>query len=87
MPKTINDLNKHKFIAFGKGAPSPVFNPDWALKVGMKDNTKRKSIMKVNSVMGLLLAVESGVGLAALPDYLVFQSTNLIKYYQKWKDL
>ena len=83
IPKTINDLNKHKFIAFGKGAPSPVFNPDWALKVGMKDNTKRKSIMKVNSVMGLLLAVESGVGLAALPDYLVFQSTNLIKVLPK----
>ena len=83
IPKTINDLNKHKFISFGKGAPSPVYNPDWALKIGMKDNVKRKSIMKVNSVMGLLLAVESGVGLAALPDYLVFQSTNLIKVLPK----
>ena len=49
------------------------------MKLGMKDNKKRKSVMKVNSVMGLLLAVESGVGLAALPDYLVFQSRNLIK--------
>jgi len=83
MPKTINDLNKHRFISFGKGAPSPVYNPDWALKIGMKDSKKRKSIMKVNSVMGLLLAVESGVGLAALPDYLVFQSTNLIKVLPK----
>ena len=27
MPKTIGDLNKHKFISFGKGAPSPVYNP------------------------------------------------------------
>jgi DNA-binding transcriptional LysR family regulator len=79
IPKTVNDLNKHRFISFGKGAPSPVFNPDWAMKLGMKDNKKRKSVMKVNSVMGLLLAVESGVGLAALPDYLVFQSRNLIK--------
>ena len=61
-PKTINDLNKHKFISFGKGTPSPVFNPDWALKLGMKDNKKRKSCMKVNSVYGLLLAVQSGVG-------------------------
>ena len=83
MPKTINDLNSHRFISFGKGAPSPVYNPDWALKIGMKDNKKRKSIMKVNSVMGLLLAVESGVGLAALPDYLVFQSRNLIKVVPK----
>ena len=38
------------------------------MKLGMKDNKKRKSVMKVNSVMGLLLAVESGVGLAALPE-------------------
>ncbi len=83
MPKSINDLNKHKFISFGKGTPSPVYNPDWALKIGMKDSKKRKSIMKVNSVMGLLLAVESGVGLAALPDYLVFQSKNLIKVLPK----
>ena len=78
-PKTLSDLNNHKFISYGKGAPSPVFNPDWALKIGMKDNKKRKPIMKVNSVMGLLLAVESGVGIAALPDYLVSSSNNLIK--------
>ena len=79
IPKTINDLNKHRFISFGKGAPSPVFNPDWALKLGLKDKKKRKPIMKVNSISGLLLAVESGVGLAALPDYLVSQSNNVIK--------
>ena len=78
-PKTKNDLNKHNFISYGKGAPSPVFNPDWALKIGMKDNKKRKPIMKVNSVMGLLLAVQSGVGLAALPDYLIFPESNIIK--------
>jgi len=83
IPKTINDLNQHRFISFGKGAPSPVFNPDWALKLGIKDNKKRKSIMKVNSVMGLLLAVESGVGLAALPDYLVSQSNNVVKVLPK----
>ena len=79
IPKKLNDLNQHRFISFGKGAPSPVYNPDWALKLGIKDGKKRKPIMKVNSVMGLLLAVESGVGLAALPEYLVSNSINLIK--------
>jgi len=78
-PKTLNDLNKHKFISFGKGTPSPVFNPDWALKLGMKDNKKRKSCMKVNSVYGLLLAVQSGVGLAALPDYLTVRQPDIVK--------
>ena len=85
IPKTINDLAKHRFISFGKGAPSPVFNPDWALKLGSKDNNKIKPVMKVNSVMGLLLAVESGVGLAALPDYLVSQSNNVVKVLPKFE--
>ena len=78
-PKTINDLSKHKFITFGRGAPSPVFNPEWALKLGMKENKTMKTVMKVNSVYGLLLAVQSGVGLAALPDYLTIKQPNIIK--------
>ena len=78
-PKTVKDLDKHKFISFGRGAPSPVYNPDWALKLGMKDNKKRKTVMKVNSVYGLLLAVQSGVGLAALPDYITASVSNIIR--------
>ncbi|MBA1338282.1 MAG: LysR family [Pelagibacterales bacterium] len=78
-PKTVKDLNKHKFISYGRGAPSPVFNPDWALKIGMPDGKKRKPTMKVNSVYGFLLAVQSGVGIAALPDYITFNVPNITK--------
>ena len=78
-PKNLSELNKHKFISYGRGAPSPVFNPDWALKLGLKDNKKRKPVMKVNSVYGLLLAVQSGVGLAALPDYITVDVPNIVK--------
>ena len=82
-PKNISDLNKHKFISYGRGAPSPVFNPDWALKLGLKDNKKRKPIMKVNSVYGLLLAVQSGVGLASLPDYITVSVPNIVRVLPK----
>tara|TARA_Y100000590_G_scaffold155602_1_gene178864 strand:+ start:379 stop:1269 length:891 start_codon:yes stop_codon:yes gene_type:complete len=78
-PKSVRDLDKHKFITYGRGAPSPVFNPDWALKLGSKDSKKRKPVMKVNSVYGLLLAVQSGVGLAALPDYITVNVPNIVK--------
>jgi DNA-binding transcriptional LysR family regulator len=78
-PKILKDLDKHKFISYGKGAPSPVYNPDWILKLGAKEGKKRKSVMKVNSVYGLLLAVQSGVGLAALPDYITHNIPNLTK--------
>ena len=78
-PKNLADLSKHKFISYGRGAPSPVFNPDWALKLGGKDNKKRRPVMKVNSVYGLLLAVQTGVGLAALPDYITVSVPNIIR--------
>ncbi|MDC0418756.1 LysR family transcriptional regulator [Pelagibacteraceae bacterium] len=78
-PKILKDLDKHKFITYGRGAPSPVYNPDWVLKLGVKLGKKRKSVMKVNSVYGLLLAVQSGVGLAALPDYIAHNIPNLTK--------
>ena len=35
--------------------------------------------MKVNSVYGLLLAVQSGVGLASLPDYITAQVPNIVR--------
>ena len=35
--------------------------------------------MKVNSVYGLLLAVQSGVGIAALPDYITTLVPNIIR--------
>ena len=82
-PKSVKDLDKHKFISFGRGAPSPVYNPDWALKLGMKDNKKRKTVMKVNSVYGLLVAGQIGVGLAALPDYLTVKQPNIVKVLPK----
>ena len=82
-PKSVNDLNKHKFISYGRGTPSPVFNPDWVLKLGLKENKKRKPSMKVNSVYGLLLAVQSGVGLAALPDYITVSVPNIVKVLPK----
>jgi DNA-binding transcriptional LysR family regulator len=78
-PKKVSDLSKHRFISYGRGAPSPVFNPDWALKLGLKEGKKIKPVMKVNSVYGLLLAVQSGVGLAALPDYMTVSIPNLIR--------
>ena len=78
-PNTVKDLDKHKFIVYGKGTPSPLSQTDWILKVGKKDSSKRKPVMRVNNIYSLLLAVESGVGLAALPDYMVQEKSTLVK--------
>ena len=79
LPRTLSDLDKHNLITYGKGSPSPLSEKEWILKVGNKDKHKRKSVMKVNNIYSLLLAVESGVGLAALPDYMVANKPGLVK--------
>ena len=79
LPRTLHDLDKHNLITYGKGSPSPLSEKEWILKVGSKDKHKRKSVMKVNNIYSLLLAVESGVGLAALPDYMVANKPGLVK--------
>ena len=79
LPRKLNDLDKHNLITYGKGSPSPLSEKEWILKVGSKDKHKRKSVMKVNNIYSLLLAVESGVGLAALPDYMVANKPGLVK--------
>jgi DNA-binding transcriptional LysR family regulator len=77
VPRSVKDLDKHKLITYGRGTPSPLSQKEWILKVGTK--VKRKSVMKVNNIYSLLLAVDSGVGLAALPDYMVIGKPGLVK--------
>ena len=77
VPRTVKDLDKHKLITYGRGTPSPLSQKEWILKLGTK--TKRKSVMKVNNIYALLLAADSGVGLAALPDYMVTGRSGLVK--------
>ena len=77
VPRTGKELDKHKIITYGRGTPSPLSQKEWILKVGTK--SKRKAVMKVNNIYSLLLAVESGVGLAALPDYMATGKPGLVK--------
>ena len=77
VPRTVKDLDRHNLITYGRGTPSPLSQKEWILKLGTK--IKRKSVMKVNNIYALLLAVDSGVGLAALPDYMTIGKPGLVK--------
>jgi len=70
LPKCAEDLDDHKIVVYGDDAKPPVDNMNWLLETGISGTTKRRPILKVNSVYGIYRAVESGLGLGALPDYL-----------------
>ncbi len=75
-PEKLEDLDHHDIIAYGDTPHSPSRDIDWVLD--KKNGEKRTPILRVNSIYGVLQAVKAGLGIAALPDYLVQGSTNVI---------
>ena len=50
---------------------------NWLRTIGAKGHQRRPTILQVNNIYGLLLAIESGLGIGALPDYMVGRNNNL----------
>ncbi len=79
VPKTVQDLDNHDLIAYPNDARSPVPNINWLLEAGDPPNGTRNATMRVNNVYAIYQAVESGLGLAALPDYMVNGSRDMVR--------
>ncbi|MGI9483535.1 MAG: LysR family transcriptional regulator [Hyphomicrobiales bacterium] len=77
MPKTVNDMDDHCILTFGT-SPSYLSNINWLESIGRPENSPRKSLLKVNNVYGLRRAVQTGMGIASIPDYIVGRETNLV---------
>lgn len=73
VPKRAEDLKNHRLIAYGDETAPPFEDVDWILSVGAKEE-KWKPISTINSLFGILQAVECGMGIAGLPDYMTRKS-------------
>jgi DNA-binding transcriptional LysR family regulator len=79
IPQTPQDLDDHDLIVYGDDARPPVVNLNWLLEAGTKNNVKRRPILQVNSIYGIFRAVQSGLGIGALPDYMSREVGNLVE--------
>ena len=79
IPKTIGDLRNHDLIVYGSDTKPPVDNVNWLLTVGDPDPSERKVALQVNNQYAIYRAVRSGLGLAALPDFMVDENLNVVK--------
>lgn len=78
-PKQVEDLDNHRIIAYQAGVPTPMRELDWAQRAGREDAKPRPPLLEINNVYGMLRAVESGFGIASVPDYMARESSNLVK--------
>jgi DNA-binding transcriptional LysR family regulator len=76
-PKTLKDLDDHAIITYGD-APVEIRGVNWLAQAGREDKPPRKPALTVNQLGAMLHVVESGAGLACLPDYLAHGNGNLV---------
>lgn len=79
VPQTIEDLDNHNIIVYGEDSRPPVGNVNWLLEAGARPGHPRRPILKVNNIYGIFRAVQSGLGVAALPDYFSREADNLVE--------
>lgn len=79
IPVTIDDLVNHCLVSFPAQASAPVPNINWMFQE-IGDLPRRLTRQfQVNSIYAMMRAVEFGVGIAALPDYMVLNNPEIIR--------
>jgi DNA-binding transcriptional LysR family regulator len=77
-PQKAEDLDNHKIILFGNYRP-PVPDVDWLAEIGRRPGSPRKPLLEVNSLTAMLQAAKSGLGIAAVPDYMHAEAEGLVR--------
>jgi DNA-binding transcriptional LysR family regulator len=78
-PKRPEELEEHRIIVYGEDARPPVPGVNWLLEVGNKPGHDRRPILTVNNTYGMLRAIMSGLGVAALPDFVASEQQGLVR--------
>jgi DNA-binding transcriptional LysR family regulator len=77
-PTRVEDLDNHRLVLFGEYRP-PISDMNWLAEAGRRAGSPRRGLLEVNSVAAMLTAVKTGVGIAALPDYMHGEDDGLVR--------
>jgi DNA-binding transcriptional LysR family regulator len=78
-PKTLEDLDNHRILSFGGAQPSYLLEVHWLATAGRNGREPRQYNYVINHMAGLRTAVESGAGIAVLPDYAAEGNPKLVQ--------
>lgn len=79
-PKSLEDLDEHRILSFGGDhQPHYLLEVHWLTKAGRAGKEPRPCHFIVNNISSLKTAVETGAGIAVLPDYAVGRDSQLVQ--------
>ena len=82
-PQRAEDLETHRLVLFGTHHP-PVSDINWLAEIG-RPGQKRRALLEVNSLHAMSLAIRSGLGLGALPDWMDEDAAGLVQVLPELK--
>ncbi len=77
-PRSMSDLDRHRIITFGDPSPAYFKDMNWLETVARGEGGPRSPILRINTTHGIRKAVDAGIGIAVLPDYLVEAGSGLV---------
>jgi DNA-binding transcriptional LysR family regulator len=78
VPRRIDELQDHRLITYGSATHLPFPDANWILRAGGNDFSHRTAL-EVNNFFAIFKAVQTGVGIAALPDYMTREDASLVR--------
>jgi len=79
MPRTIDDLDRHRLIIYGDNAPETLSGVNWLAELGRPANRPREAVLRINNIYGLVQAASTGLGIAGVPDYIARDHPDLVR--------
>lgn len=75
-PQTLDELDQHDVLAIGSGETHSqrdmaLRDSNWVTRLGRDDRPPRKPFLTVNHSQAMLKAIEAGLGIGALPPYML----------------
>jgi DNA-binding transcriptional LysR family regulator len=79
VPEKNEDLDRHRILAYGGTVPPYLTNGQWLTTGGRDAKNPRVCHLVINNITALKRAVERGIGIAVLPDYLIEPGMGLVQ--------
>jgi DNA-binding transcriptional LysR family regulator len=79
-PAALDEICNHSIIVYGETAAPEIRDINWLLDLYAKHFRPgcHGSIVRINNVTGILQAVEAGLGIGVVPDYVAADHPNLV---------
>ena len=70
-PASVRDLLNHRIVSYGDSINMPFPGTNWLTDMLAKLDVNFQPVFSINNIVGMIRAVESGIGIAALPTAMV----------------